>query len=209
MIQRLSRSKAPKSNEYVVGKCFTPLAPNSMFIGRRVGHLLNLLHNQPEGWFTGSWSEEILKSLETAITRLQKRYGPDMHMWTWGRIRKLTLQHPEGSRKYFGPIFNLGPIGWGGDINTISQAEYTVGNPASNPTSFASLRAVYDVGNWEECKFALPGGQSGNPLSPHYSDQFSIWQRGDGIPIAWSTERIDKTSVSKLHLITNELKILS
>jgi len=204
IIQRVAYAKAPHSAEYAFGKCFTPLAPNSMFIGRRVGHLVNLICKQPEGWFTDSWSEELDRSLSSAVMRLQERFGSDTSRWAWGRIRKLTLNHPEGYRRFWGPMFNLGPISWGGDINTISQAEYTVGDPTSNPTSFASLRAVYDVGNWEESRFALPGGQSGNPLSPHYCDQFPLWQRAEGIQIAWSKERIEKLSKSKLLLLAHE-----
>ena len=200
LIQRLAKAKAPHSAEFALGKCFTPLAPNSMFIGRRVGHLVHLLKKQPDGWFKGSWNEELDESLSKAISRLQEKYGPDSSKWAWGSIRSLTLIHPEGGRALWGPIFNLGPLSWGGDINTISQAEFISGDPTSNPTSFASLRAVYDAGNWEACRFALPGGQSGNPLSPNYSDQFPIWQRSEGVPIAWSKENIEKITESKLVL---------
>jgi penicillin amidase len=204
MIQHIARVKAPHTADYALGRCFTPLAPNSMFIGRRVGHLVNLIRKQPDGWFKESWYEELDKCLSAAISRLEDRYGTDTCKWAWGRIRKMTLHHPEGDRAFWGPLFNLGPISWGGDINTISQAEYIAGNPTSNPTSFASLRAVYDIGNWEESRFALPGGQSGNPLSPNYYDQFLHWQRGEGIPIAWSKEMIEKLSVSKLVLLADK-----
>jgi len=175
-----------------------------MFIGRRISHMVNLIRNQPEGWFIDSWHKQLDRSLSSAVRRLQERFGPDISNWDWGDIRKLTLVHPEGSRAFWGSIFNLGPIGWGGDINTISQAEFPAGDPTSNPTSFASLRAVYDIDNWEESKFALPGGQSGNPLSPNYSDQFIPWQKAEGVTIAWSKERIDKLSRAKLVLIGNK-----
>ena len=63
-----------------------------------------------------------------------------------------------------------------------------------------SMRMVLDVGNWDENLFALPGGQSGNPLSPHYDDQFGLWAEGTGISIPWSHEAVERVSVSTLTL---------
>jgi penicillin G amidase len=46
----------------------------------------------------------------------------------------------------------------------------------------------------------LPGGQSGNPLSQHYDDQFPLWQRGEGVPIAWTPEAVRAAAVVTLTL---------
>ena len=62
------------------------------------------------------------------------------------------------------------------------------------------MRMVLDVGNWEENSFVLAGGQSGNPLSPHYNDLLALWKRGDGIAIAWSKDRIAQIAQSTLRL---------
>jgi acyl-homoserine lactone acylase PvdQ len=40
--------------------------------------------------------------------------------------------------------------------------------------------------------YVLPGGQSGNPLSPNYSDQFDLWKKGGAISIGWNPEDIDQ-----------------
>jgi penicillin amidase len=63
-----------------------------------------------------------------------------------------------------------------------------------------SLRVVIPLGDWESARFVLPGGQSGNPFSPHYDDQLPLWQRGEGIPIAWSREAAERATVSRLSL---------
>ena len=70
-----------------------------------------------------------------------------------------------------------------------------------NPLSIASLRMVVDVGNWEESRFILPGGQSGNPLSRHYDDMLGMWRRGEGVPIAWSPERVESVAIETLVLM--------
>jgi penicillin amidase len=60
-------------------------------------------------------------------------------------------------------------------------------DPESHPDfAIASLRMAIELGEWEQARFVLPGGQSGNPFSPHYGDQFDLWQKGDAFPIAWS-----------------------
>jgi len=32
----------------------------------------------------------------------------------------------------------------------------------------------------------LLGGQSGNPLSPNYTNLVPLWQQGKGVPVYWS-----------------------
>lgn len=201
MIQRVAAAKAPHSAKYALGDMgFTPLFPASFFLGRRVGHLIRLILDEPEGWFQQPWSDEIAAALTTAVRNLQKNYGKNPERWAWGRIRPLTLNHPAGERWPLNKVFNLGPFPWGGDANTVGEAGGFISNPTSNPLVIASLRMVVDVGNWDENRFALPGGQSGNPLSPHYDDLLPFWQKGKGVPIAWSPEEVTRVVTSTLHL---------
>src|SRR5262249_50759423 len=95
---------------------------------------------------------------------------------------------------------NRGPIPCGGDTDTINQASVAPLDPTGPVTNIASLRMVVDVGAWENSRWSLPGGQSGNPLSPHYDDLLPLWQRGDGVPIAWSSEEVEKVAQSVMQL---------
>lgn len=124
-----------------------------------------------------------------------------MRGWSWGRVRPLTLQHPAGGQRLLNRIFNLGPFPWGGDANTIGQAAVHLANPITTSFCVASMRMVVDVGDWSASRFILPGGQSGNPLSPHYADQLPLWQSGKGIPIAWSLEEVAQTTRATLRLL--------
>ncbi len=186
MARRVVTAKARRSAEWAMGQGFSPLTPATLFSGRRTGHLVRLLRTKPEGWFSRPWEEEIADALGTVVRRLEKIYGLDATRWGWGRVRLLTLRHPIGGRKPLDRIFNLGPIPWGGDSTTIGAAGVSPLDPTGNPRVIASLRAVIAVGAWENCRFILPGGQSGNPFSPHYADQLPLWQRGEGIAIPWS-----------------------
>lgn len=201
MARRIVKAKAPRAAQWALGKGFSPFVPFSMFSVRRVGHLVRLVREQPEGWFERSWHEEMADALTSVIRTLRERYGTDPNQWAWGRVRPLTLRHSVGERAPLDRVFNLGPFAWGGDASTVGQAAVDPANPTANSHFIASLRMVADVGNWDEGRFALPGGQSGNPLSPHYDDLLAFWQRGEGVPIAWSAAKVDQASRTALRLV--------
>jgi penicillin amidase len=94
----------------------------------------------------------------------------------------------------------LGPVPVGGDQNTINQHGCRPGEPTRSPHNIPGLRAVFDTSDWGNCRFVLAGGQSGNPLSPHYDDLFALWQRGEAVPISWAPDEVLRGTVSALRL---------
>ena len=129
-----------------------------------------------------------------------EQHGPDPAGWAWGRVRPLRLVHPLGVRSPLDRLFNVGPVPVGGDANTPSQAGVQPLSPLANPAAIANQRTVIDLGDPERSRFVLAGGQSGNPLSPHYADLFGHWQRGEGVPIAWSRSAVEAARVDRLVL---------
>jgi len=187
----IAKNKAPKSFDYAMGRGFHPLYPMTFFAARRVSHLVNLIQTKPTDWLKSStWELEAEKALSSAIKTLKKKRGYKIADWKWGELRPLTISHPLGSQKPLGKIFNIGPIPWGGDANTINQAASPPLNPLSNITTIASLRISIDVGDWKNSRFVLPSGQSGNPVSPHYNDMLPMWSEGKGVPIHWDDDAL-------------------
>lgn len=201
MAQRVAAAKAPRSSRWVLGLGFAQLLPYTSFSYRRVGHLVHLFRNPNETWFGQSWSKEIGDALGAVGKALVTRFGPNTNDWAWGKVRPVVLRHPVGEQKPLDKVFNIGPITWGGDSNTIAQTSVDPLNPTADPGFIASLRMVADVGNWDECRWILPSGQSGNPMSPHYEDQLPMWKAGTGVPIAWTPEAVSKATVATLRLI--------
>ncbi len=200
MAQRLVRTKAPRSSQWALGKGMSVLTPESIMFTRRTGHLSRLLRDKPDGWFDGGWNNEIADALATVTRRLIDQYGTDTQRWAWGVVRPLSFVHPVGERKPMDKVFNLGPFPWGGDANTIGQAAVSFLDPVENSPFVASMRMVVDVGEWDENRFVLPGGQSGNPMSPHYDDQLDLYRFGGAISIAWSPDEIDAVVKDRLVL---------
>ena len=201
MATRLAQARAPRSWRYVLGHQMSVLTPHNFWCFRRTNHLTRLLQSQPAGWFTRSWKDELSDALAEVVTRLRAKHGDDPSGWKWGRLRTLILRHPLGRQGgILGSIFNLGPVPCGGDTDTINQASAMPLYPLAPTENIASLRVVIDVGNWSNSRYVLPGGQSGNPLSPHYGDMFPLWQKGEGVPIAWTEEEVRLATVATLEL---------
>lgn len=203
MMHRANYAKAPNSAQWMLGEGVDPTIPHTFVPMRRASLLIRLIREQPEGWFKESWEEEMVIALSVAIDKLRRKYGNDPSCWSWGHIRPMTLTHQLAAKKPLNKVFNVGPLVWGGDTHTVAQSYVDQLEPLSNPSVVVTLRYVVDVGNWDDNLFALAGGQSGNPFSPHYSDMLKLIQQGTGTSIPWSKEKEDKIIKSVLELVPN------
>jgi penicillin amidase len=200
MARRVVSAKAPNTAEWALGKGLSALTPEAGFFTRRTGHLSRLLQTRPDGWFEEGWDAEIVAAVGAAATELEELRGPDVAEWAWGDVRPMTFKHPVGEKKPMDKVFNLGPFPWGGDANTINQAAVSFLDPTANSPFVASMRMAVDVGEWDANRFILPGGQSGNPMSPHYDDQLDLYREGGAISIAWSARTREASVVETLEI---------
>lgn len=190
MTVRATRAKAPRSWRVVLGEGFNAVLPHSHMAVRRQDHIARLLRLQPHGWFSRGWPAEIADAFAHVVSQLGERAGRSIDGWAWGDVRPLVLVHPVGSKPPLGRVFNRGPLCVGGDGSTIPQGSVDPADPFANPIGIPNMRAVMDVGNWEASRWVLAGGESGNPFSPHYDDLLPLWERGEGVCIAWSPESV-------------------
>jgi penicillin amidase len=198
--RRIAKLRAPNAWRTALGEGFGELMPATTFAGGRPSRIARYLTQQPPGWFEDGWPAEIAHALAAAIHDITSGFGDDESKWGWGSARPLLLQHPLGRIKQLASLFNRGPFAWGGDGTTVAQAGQIPLRPLSNPSPIASLRVVIDVGDWEASRFVLPGGQSGDPFSPHYDDMLPLWLRGEGVPIAWSDQAVARATLHTLRL---------
>lgn len=198
----VAEAKAPRSARYALGAGFSALIPFNSLVVRRVSHLVGLLGTRPDGWFADGWDDAIRRALRSTRELMVERFGSDPGGWRWGRVRRLRFRHPLGTRKPLDRIFDLGPILHGGDANTINPAPVDPLDPLGNPDfAVASLRMVVDVGAFAHARFALPGGQSGNPYSSHYADQLPLWEKGDGLTIAQDEREVERVTIHSMTLL--------
>jgi penicillin amidase len=201
MCVRVARAKAPTAWPFALGAGRVGAVGGNLFADRRVAHLSRLVREQPAGWFA-SWPAEMEAALAHAVRELRKFAGPSPAYWAWGHLRMLRLEHPLfGNHKWLGPAFNRGPVPWGGDSNTVSQAGVKLSEPAEYTHNIANLRCVFDLADLAKSTFALAGGQSGNPLSPHHADQFELWRVGESFAVPWVQEDVIRAATATLRLL--------
>lgn len=106
--------------------------------------------------------------------------GPDPDSLRWGAFHVATFDH-----LLFGnlPIVrDLGKlrIPTGGDGFTVNRGSFSASTSARPFRHFhgASLRAIYDLGDLSQSRFALAGGQSGHLLSKDYGSLLRPWNEG-------------------------------
>jgi penicillin amidase len=143
----------------------------------------------------------MAEAMRAARGVLRRAAGKDDRRWAWGRVRPVFLVHPMGTKRPLDRIWNRGPLAFGGDATTIPQASVQLDAPLGNAIGMPNLRAVMDVGNWEESRYVLAGGQSGNPLSPHYDDMVDLWLRGESVTMAWSPDSVRERACATLTLV--------
>ncbi len=188
-------ARAPRAGRFVLGADIGGLGQPNLLVFRRAGRLSRLLRQPPD-----KWQALLSESLQSVVEKLAALAGADSKNWGWGRLRPLTLEHPVGRKWPLGGIFNIGPVPFGGDTNTVAQAAVDPLDPLATPLVIPSLRCAMDVGDFDNSTFALPSGQSGDPLSAHYSDMFALWLRGEGVPIPSSADGVLQATVSTLTL---------
>lgn len=200
MSQRIAWAKAPRSAPWLLGRSTLPSVNGTSIAARQVGRLSRLVREQPPGWFPRGWPAELEDALASAYSLAVRRLGAPSNRLRWGRARTAKLKHPLGRKALLDGIFNIGPFQCPGDSNTLLQAGTFGDDPLAGPGVVPSLRMVLEVDDWDRSLFCLPGGQSGNALSPHYRDLFPLWLRGAGVPIAWTDEAVQAATVETLLL---------
>jgi penicillin amidase len=196
----ICETKAPNSYLYASGKGVMKLIPGTCLNSRRASFLARLICEQPPGYFD-AWEAALTGALAEAIKTLTEKFGPSPEAWAWGKLRQITLRHRFGDKKPLNRLFNLGPLPGYGDGTTVNHAGIEFWDPLRQPNVTAHLRSVIDIGDWGASRFVLLGGQSGNPLSPHYGDLVPFYQRGEGVPVHWQDDAVARHSVATLTLV--------
>ena len=127
------------------------------------------LHTLPGNF--DNWDELILSHLEqTAAQIKQGHIDSDLLELTWGQMEMVSIQHPFGRlHAWLGQWLNM-------PAEPQSGCPYCV--RVANGAFSASMRLVVSPGYEDEMILISPTGQSGNPLSAHYNDQFVYWIHG-------------------------------
>lgn len=125
-----------------------------------------------------NFADMIVKSYKETIKQLSDELGDNPEKWAWGKVHKLTLNHPIGKVKILNFLFNLNrEYQVGGAKHTVSPYTYNYNEPFNSSTG-ASHRHIYNLADFDKSFSIIPTGVSGIPTSPHYCDQSELYVKG-------------------------------
>ncbi|NBX75967.1 MAG: penicillin acylase family protein [Proteobacteria bacterium] len=139
--------------------------------------LSQLLTARPKNFLSSDYSsycDLLLKTL-TESGRALASHPEKLAAVRWGDLNQSDIQHPFAKLLPTGlkPILSMPARPLPGDS--------LVPNVLM-PQNGASMRLILDLADESRSLFSQPGGQSGHPLSEHFSDLFDAWVEGKAVP---------------------------
>jgi penicillin G amidase len=142
-------------------------------------------------WLPKSFADyaDLINACEKeSLASLEKRYGADREKWIWGNVFQARFQHPLAIAPLIGAQFVIKPVGLNGSGQT------------PNVGSYVSMRHIASPGNWDATRHVIPLGESGNPQSPHWKDQFEAWRTGSPQIFPFSKDAVMKAATETITL---------
>lgn len=155
--------------------------------------LPNLLRADDTTLLGGADWEAVMREALEAVAE-----GPPPE--PWGEAHRPVFAHPLGASDSSGKLVapTSAPVPGDGDSVCAMGAYPTCGLAASyGPVA----RYVFDLADWDRCRWVVFHGASGVPASPHYSDQNAHWARCSLVPAPFSDAAVAAHAASRLLLV--------
>ena len=141
----------------------------------------------------------LSQSFKEAIVALEKQLGTKETSWTWNKVHTLEHQHPIGKIAALRTFLNVGPFEASGSNEVINNLMFFYNDTGMYDVKAGpSTRRVIDFSDIENSVSILPTGQSGNPMSTHYSDQAAMYNKG----------QFRKMKLNKKEIIASSTKLV-
>ncbi|WP_380786405.1 penicillin acylase family protein [Sphingomonas sp. R86521] len=139
-------------------------------------------------------------ALTSAWATAQSLLGPDPAKWRWGTLHQVRITHPLSRVPAIAAAFPaIEGEGTGGDSYTV-MARWLGNGSSWRASGGASYLQVIDVGAWDNSLMLNLPGQSNDPRSPHYRDQYAPWIAGRMQPMLFSRAAVDAKVASRTAL---------
>jgi penicillin G amidase len=148
----------------------------NLYQWRSTAFLQKILTDRPDKWLPKTfknYDDLLMAAADRAVTKLaEDSKSSRIEDWQWRRFNSLDMLHPIGREGLLKKLLSIADKPQSGTGYSVRAATKHHG-PA--------MRFVANLGNWDESILLIPAGQSGQPGSSHYSDQFSYWYEGKPI----------------------------
>jgi len=123
----------------------------------------------------------LAQSLKAALSELRSAYGDDMATWQWGNAHIAVFANPVLSHiPILGDWFGVS-ISTPGAYDTLNRGPSTIRDDQRpfEQVFGAGLRIITDLAAPADARMIITPGQSGNPLSPDYTNLLQPWRDFD------------------------------
>ncbi|MBP0444758.1 penicillin acylase family protein [Roseomonas sp. SSH11] len=142
-----------------------------------------------DGW---SWDDALQAALREVAGQPAAPWG-EAHRPRF--VHPLSAQFPEAA-----PLLDAPALPIGGDNDTVlANGLLASVGPAAGYGALA--RYVFDVGNWDNSRWAVFHGVSGQPGSPHYTDQHAEWAAARMVPMLYGWDAVRAVARSTQRLV--------
>ncbi|MEX2445781.1 MAG: penicillin acylase family protein [Dehalococcoidia bacterium] len=178
----------------------------SSYLYRMQGLILQATEQASAPWFDGveDRDRQLAGATARAVERLRRDLGRDVRRWRWGALLSYEPEYALRSVPGVGPWCARGPFPYGGDVNTVSQAAYSLLAAADHRVRAlltAGYRQVIDLGDLDRSTFILPTGNSGIPGHSRYDDCIPDFLAGRQRPLLFSAEAVARAAEARLSLV--------
>jgi penicillin G amidase len=148
--------------------------------------------------------DEVLRqALVEARLELTRELGKDPAKWQWGKLHRLTLEHPVlGGDTVPAPVrwlVNEGPFEMPGGSSIVNANGWNASNGYMVDWA-PSMRMVVDLSNLDASTWINQTGVSGHPADSHYADQTDDWVAGRQRPWPFTEAAVRDTDPDVLTL---------
>jgi penicillin amidase len=156
-----------------------------------------IIMHAPPRWLPrnyANWDDLLASAVDLGLTDAQA--PADLTRWLYGPAHPVDIEHPVFSispllQSVLGVPTGTGPQPQSGNSTTVKQVGRAFG---------PSERFTADLASLDQSTLNLVLGQSGNPLSPWFMDQWSAWYNGTTFPLPYTAPAIDQSTTHTLTL---------
>ena len=144
-----------------------------MYSWRRTAFLQKILTERPAKWLPvgfKTYDALLVAAADRAVAQLAQASNKSRtDDWAWKQFDALDMVHPLGRTGFLKNFLS---------ITNKPQSGTAYSPRAATKHHGPAMRFVANLANWDESIMLIPGGQSGQPGSAHYTDQFPYWYEG-------------------------------
>ncbi len=159
-----------------------------------------VLANNSSPWWDNKTTTKVeiatditTKAFKKSYNDLSKQLGNKIADWKWGKVHTVTFGHALGKVSPLDKIFNIGPFEVPSGKDALNKLAFKLDSTGVyKVTSGPSMRITLDFADVENSESIIPTGQSGNVMSPYYSNQAERYVNG-----IYRKQRMNKADIEK------------